>query len=53
LCGNTDAIINKDELVTDATAVLGGNAVFKFYEAGHEFPSTKYDEVATYIAKLL
>lgn len=53
LCGNTDAIIIKDELVSDATAVLGGNAVFKFYEAGHEFPSTRYDEVATYIAKLL
>ena len=53
LCGNTDAIIIKDELVTDATAVLGGNAVFKFYDAGHEFPSTKYEEVATYIAKVL
>ncbi|GLI77323.1 hypothetical protein PoHVEF18_005612 [Penicillium ochrochloron] len=53
LCGNTDAIIIKDELVTDATAVLGGNAVFKFYDAGHEFPSTKYEEVATYIARVL
>lgn len=53
LCGNTDAIIIKDELVTDATAVLGGNAIFKFYDAGHEFPSTKYDEVAAYIWKLL
>jgi pimeloyl-ACP methyl ester carboxylesterase len=53
LCGNTDAIIIKDELVSDATAVLGGNAVFKFYDAGHEFPSTKYEEVASYISKLL
>lgn len=53
LCGNTDAIILKDELVTDATAALGGNAVFKFYDAGHEFPSTKYDDVAAYIWKLL
>ncbi|KAJ5090915.1 hypothetical protein N7532_009599 [Penicillium argentinense] len=52
LCGNNDAIIIKDELVTDATAVLGGNAIFKFYEAGHEFPSTKYDDVAAYISKL-
>ncbi|KAJ5669147.1 hypothetical protein N7462_010217 [Penicillium macrosclerotiorum] len=53
LCGNNDAIIIKDELVTDATAALGGNAIFKFYEAGHEFPSTKYEEVASYIGKLL
>lgn len=53
LCGNNDAIIIKDELVSDATAALGGNAIFKFYEAGHEFPSTKYDEVAGYIWKLL
>lgn len=53
LCGNNDAIIIKDELVTDATAVLGGNVIFKFYEAGHEFPSTRYEEVASYILKLL
>lgn len=53
LCGNTDSIIVKDELVTDATAALGGNAIFKFYEAGHEFPSTKYEDVAAYIWKLL
>lgn len=53
LCGNTDAIIVKDQLVTDATAVLGGNAIFKFFDAGHEFPSAKYDEVAAYIWKLL
>jgi hypothetical protein len=53
LCGNNDAIIVKSELVPDATAALGGNAVFKFYEAGHEFPSTKYEEVASYIFELL
>ncbi|CAI7640361.1 unnamed protein product [Penicillium pancosmium] len=53
LCGNSDAIIIKDELIADATAALGGNVAFKFYEAGHEFPSTKYDDVATYISKLL
>ncbi|KAJ5094345.1 hypothetical protein N7456_010206 [Penicillium angulare] len=53
LCGNSDAVIMKDDLVTDATAALGGNAVFKFYDAGHEFPSTKYEEVASYISKLL
>ncbi|KAJ6114835.1 hypothetical protein N7486_000613 [Penicillium sp. IBT 16267x] len=53
LCGINDVIIIKDELVPDATAALGGNAVFKFYEAGHEFPSTKYEEVATYISETL
>jgi hypothetical protein len=53
LCGNSDAIIIKDELIADATAALGGNVAFKFYEAGHEFPSTKYEDVATYISKLL
>jgi hypothetical protein len=53
LCGNNDSIIVKSELVPDATAALGGNVVFKFYEAGHEFPSTKYEEVASYIFDLL
>ncbi|KAJ5997186.1 hypothetical protein N7522_008846 [Penicillium canescens] len=53
LCGNNDAIIVKSELVPDATAALGGNVVFKFYEAGHEFPSTKYEEVASYIFDIL
>ncbi|KAJ5467478.1 Alpha/beta hydrolase fold-1 [Penicillium sp. IBT 31633x] len=53
LCGNNDSIIVKSELVPDATAALGGNAVFKFYEAGHEFPSTMYEEVASYIFDLL
>ncbi|KAJ5701717.1 hypothetical protein N7488_009265 [Penicillium malachiteum] len=53
LCGNSDAIIMKDDLVTDATAAFGGNAIFKFYDAGHEFPSTKYEEVASYIMKIL
>lgn len=53
LCGNNDLIIVKSELVPDATAALGDNVVFKFYEAGHEFPSTKYEEVASYIFELL
>ncbi|KAJ5789738.1 uncharacterized protein N7518_006749 [Penicillium psychrosexuale] len=53
LCGNSDSIIVKSELVPDATAALDGNVVFKFYEAGHEFPSTKYEEVASYIFDLL
>ncbi|KAJ5500113.1 Alpha/beta hydrolase fold-1 [Penicillium expansum] len=41
LCGNNDLIIVKSELVPDATTALGGNVVFKFYEAGHEFPEYK------------
>lgn len=53
LCGNNDSIIVKSELVQDATAALDGNVVFKFYEAGHEFPSTKYEEVASYIFDIL
>lgn len=53
LCGNNDGIIGKDDLVTDATAALGGNAIFKFYDAGHEFPSTKYEDVASYMMKFL
>ncbi|KAJ5095890.1 hypothetical protein NUU61_005246 [Penicillium alfredii] len=53
LGGSNDAIIIKDELIVDATAALGGNAAFKFYDAGHEFPSTKYEEVASYIWYLL
>ncbi|KAJ5774173.1 hypothetical protein N7457_009069 [Penicillium paradoxum] len=53
LCGNTDPIIVKSEIVPDATAALGGNVVFKFFEAGHEFPSTEYEEVASYIFELL
>ncbi|KAJ5960075.1 Alpha/beta hydrolase fold-1 [Penicillium vulpinum] len=53
LCGDNDLIIIKSEIVPDATAALGGNVVFKFYEAGHEFPSTIYEEVASYIFEIL
>ncbi|KAJ6161233.1 hypothetical protein N7470_004629 [Penicillium chermesinum] len=53
ICGNNDQIINKDDLVTDATAALGGNATFKFYDAGHEFPSTKYEDIASYMINFL
>lgn len=39
ICGNTDPIIVKNELVEDATEVLGENCVrFKFCDAGHELP---------------
>lgn len=53
LCGSNDQIIGKDDIVTDATAALGGNAIFKFYDAGHEFPSTKYEDIASYMMKFL
>lgn len=47
LCGEHDSIIIKDELVEDATAVLGTESIqFGFFDAGHEFPSTKPEEVA-------
>lgn len=53
MCGNKDPIIVKDELVEDASAALEGNVQFKYFNAGHEFPSTKYDQVAEHILELL
>ncbi|CAG7991288.1 unnamed protein product [Penicillium salamii] len=53
LCGDKDVLMVKSQLVPDAKAALGDSAEFKFYDAGHEFPSTKYEEVASYIFKLL
>ncbi|KAL4784594.1 Alpha/Beta hydrolase protein [Aspergillus varians] len=46
MCGDNDPIIIKNELVDDANATLGSDVIFKHFHAGHEFPSTKYDEVA-------
>lgn len=53
MCGIHDAIIVKDELVPDASLALQGNVDFEYYNAGHEFPSTLYDQVAQRIMKLL
>lgn len=53
MCGEHDSIIVKDELVPDATSALQGNVNFQFFNAGHEFPSTKYEEVAQSIWELL
>ncbi|EAU35530.1 conserved hypothetical protein [Aspergillus terreus NIH2624] len=53
LYGEHDSIIVKDELVPDATSALQGNVEFKAFNAGHEFPSTKYEEVAEYIWDVL
>ncbi|KKK13092.1 alpha/beta hydrolase [Aspergillus ochraceoroseus] len=53
LCGENDPIIVKGELVPDATSALQGNAKFVYFDAGHEFPSTKYEEVAEHVFELL
>ena len=53
MCGEHDSIILKDELVPDATSALQGNVNFQFFNAGHELPSTKYEEVAQSIWELL
>lgn len=53
LGGIDDAIIVKEELIPDATAALERNVDFKFFDAGHEFPSTKYEEVAQHIWEVL
>lgn len=45
--GDMDNIIHKDDFVNDAVAALEGNAQFSYYNIGHEFPSVKYDELAT------
>ena len=46
ICGRTDSIIRYDELVQDATQVLGSqNFEFAVYEAGHELPITRSKEI--------
>ncbi|OJJ46884.1 hypothetical protein ASPZODRAFT_64918 [Penicilliopsis zonata CBS 506.65] len=53
LCGSNDVLILKDELCEDAATALKGNVQFEYIDAGHEFPSTKYEEVAQYVWDLL
>ncbi|KAL2820823.1 Alpha/Beta hydrolase protein [Aspergillus cavernicola] len=53
MCGVTDSIIIQDELSTDANATLGNDVIFKYFSAGHEFPSTRYDEVAQIVSDTL
>ena len=44
--GSKDSLIVKDELIDDATEVLGANNVeFEFLDAGHELPITKSREI--------
>lgn len=53
VCGVDDNIIVKDDLVADATAALQGNVQFRFFNAGHEFPSTRYEELAQQLVEFL
>jgi predicted esterase len=53
MCGKSDPIIIDHELLDDATAALGSGVAFKYFSAGHEFPSTKYDEVSRIIVETL
>lgn len=53
MCGENDPIILQNELTEDANATLGNDVVFKSFPAGHEFPSTKYEEVAQIISDAL
>ncbi|KAL4918917.1 Alpha/Beta hydrolase protein [Aspergillus aurantiobrunneus] len=53
MCGENDSIIIENELLEDANATLGNDVIFKHFPAGHEFPSTKYDEIAQIILDTL
>lgn len=53
LCGIDDTIILREQLSPDANKALEENVQFKYFEAGHEFPSTKYEEVAQHIWEVL
>jgi hypothetical protein len=45
--GEIDNVISKNDFVEDATMALEGNAQFEYFSIGHEFPSVKYDELAS------
>ena len=46
ICGETDPVIVKDELVEDATEALGENCVcFKFCDTGHELPIVRSEMI--------
>lgn len=50
IAGHKDVLIVEDELVEDATEVLGENNVrFEFVDAGHELPVSKSKEVLEFI----
>lgn len=51
IAGHKDIIIVEDELVEDATEVLGENNVrFEFVDAGHDLAVSKSREVLEYIS---
>lgn len=45
--GEIDNVISKNDVVEDATKALEGNAQFEYFSIGHEFPSVKYEELAS------
>ncbi len=51
IAGHKDVLIVEDELVEDATTILGENNVrFEFVDAGHELPVSKSKEVLEFIS---
>lgn len=48
--GRHDTTIIAEHLVEDASFYLDGNVEFKHLDAGHEFPASNCDEVASYIS---
>ena len=51
IAGHKDVIIVKDELVEDATNILGKNNVrFEFVDAGHELPVSRSKEILELIS---
>lgn len=48
--GNKDVLVVKEELVPDATEVLGvDNVQFEFLDAGHDLPVTKSEQIVKYV----
>ena len=51
IAGHKDVVINKDELVEDATDILGEkNVRFEFVDAGHELPVSRSKEILEMIS---
>lgn len=51
IAGHKDVLIVEDELVQDATDILGENNVrFEFVDAGHDLPVSKSNEVLGFIS---
>ena len=51
IAGHKDVVIVKDELVEDATDILGkDNVRFEFVDAGHELPVSRSKEILELIS---